>query len=204
MGYDPKLDFVGLLRRTANGVRWARMPGLDWVVAALARAGLFQLHVGAEPPTADYAGTVWLKPAIGGSWAAEGAVLLWDADASEYAIATPALWRALLFAGGDSGVPAPTYIDASQSPYAVRARDHVLLVDTSGGPVDVVMMRAAARNYADLAVYDNTGSANPNNITVYADAADTGGLDGDVSISIVAKFGGYRFIPGTLKYKVAT
>jgi hypothetical protein len=39
MSYNPATDFIGLLRLVGSAVRSERMPGLDYVVAALARAG---------------------------------------------------------------------------------------------------------------------------------------------------------------------
>lgn len=95
MAYNPLTDFLGLLRQTSGGVRAERMPGLDWLVAALARMGLFTLYVGSTAPTTNQAATVWLKPATQ-SWASEGAVFLWNASTTEYELATPALWKALL------------------------------------------------------------------------------------------------------------
>lgn len=98
MSYDPTTDFIGLLRLTSGtSVRSERMPGLDWMVAALNRMGLFALSVGQSAPTVNKPTTVWLKPAIP-SWSAEGTIYLWDAVAAAYAVATPALWTAFLAA----------------------------------------------------------------------------------------------------------
>lgn len=101
MSYTPTTDFLALLRSTSGGVRTERMPGLDYVVAALARAGLFQLSVGQTAPTTNQAGTVWLQPSLP-SWVAEGTVWLWNATALAYQLATPALWVALLAPGARS------------------------------------------------------------------------------------------------------
>ena len=62
MSYNPATDFIALLRLTAGGVRSEQMPGLDYVVAALARIGLFSLSVGQTAPTVNQATTVWLQP----------------------------------------------------------------------------------------------------------------------------------------------
>lgn len=102
MSYNPITDFAALLRLLADGtVSQERMPGLDYVLAALARAGLFRLSVGQSPPTADQQNTVWLKPSLP-SWVAEGVVFLWDASAGAYVVATPALWSAMLAPSGYS------------------------------------------------------------------------------------------------------
>lgn len=99
MSYDPTTDFLGLLRQLSSGVEQARMPGLDYVVSALARTGLFKLSVGQTPPSVNQPSTVWLKPSQP-SWVAEGTVYLWDASAGAYALATSALWAALLTPAG--------------------------------------------------------------------------------------------------------
>lgn len=99
MSYSPTTDFLGLLRITGGGVRSARMPGLDFVIEALARAGLFLLSVGQTPPTTNQAATVWFQPSLP-SWVAEGVVFLWNAGTQSYQPATPALWLAFLSPGG--------------------------------------------------------------------------------------------------------
>ncbi len=96
MSYNPVTDFVGLVRQLASGqVSVARMPGLDYVLSAMARAGLFTLSVGQTAPLSNQSSTVWLLPALP-SWTAEGKVFLWNAGTAEYELATPALWSALL------------------------------------------------------------------------------------------------------------
>jgi hypothetical protein len=95
MSYNPATDFLGLLRTTSGGVRSEQMPGLDYVVAALARAGLISLVVGQTAPTTNQATTAWFKPLLP-SWTGEGTLFLWNAGASAYQAATPALWAALL------------------------------------------------------------------------------------------------------------
>lgn len=99
MSYSPLTDFLGLLRQSGNSVVMERMPGLDYVVAALMRAGLFTLSVGQTPPTSNQPTTVWFRPSLP-SWVAEGNVFLWNASTSAYELATPALWKALLSPSG--------------------------------------------------------------------------------------------------------
>lgn len=95
MAYNPVTDFLALLRRTSNGSRVARIPGLDYVVAALARAALFTVSNSATAPTTNQERTVWLKPFAQGSYLAESTVFLWNAIAGAYEPATPQLWAAL-------------------------------------------------------------------------------------------------------------
>lgn len=114
MAYSSTVDFLALLRQTSGGMRTERMPGLDYLVAALARAGLFTLYVGQTAPLANQPTTVWFLPATP-SWTSEGLVFLWNAATTEYELATPALWNALLSpsysfqsVGAAAGVVAPT------------------------------------------------------------------------------------------------
>lgn len=95
MSYDPANDFLGLLRLTAGGVRSERMPGLDWLVSALNRMGLFAVTVSQTAPVVNQSTTVWIKPSVP-SWLAEGTVYLWNSVALAYQVATPSLWQAFL------------------------------------------------------------------------------------------------------------
>jgi hypothetical protein len=95
MSYASSTDFLALLRQTGNGVRFERMPGLDWAIEALARAGMFLLWVHpTDAPIADQASTLWFRPVVP-TWQAEGSVYLWNADASEFQPATLPLWQKL-------------------------------------------------------------------------------------------------------------
>lgn len=99
MAYNPTTDFIALLRQSAGVAEFARMPGLDYVVDALARAGLFRLSIGQTAPTVNQSTTAWLRPSEP-SWVAEGTLFLWDAAIGAYAVASPALWAGLLSPGG--------------------------------------------------------------------------------------------------------
>lgn len=95
MSYEPTTDFVALLRQLSGSVELARMPGLDFVLSALSRAGMINLWSGQEAPTTNLAATVWIMPALP-SWTAEGVVFLYNSGTGAYEKATPALWSALL------------------------------------------------------------------------------------------------------------
>lgn len=99
MSYSPIADFLALARGTPGGEVIARMPGLDYITAALARMGQFTLFIGQTAPTSNQATTVWIKPSLP-SWVAEGVVYLWNAGTVQYEPATPALWAKLLTPGG--------------------------------------------------------------------------------------------------------
>lgn len=95
MSYNPITDFLALLRNIGGQATVEQMPGLDFVVSAMARAGLFTTYVGQTAPIVNQPTTVWVKPSLP-SWVAECIVYLWDVGAQAYAPATPALWNALL------------------------------------------------------------------------------------------------------------
>lgn len=98
MSYTPITDFLSLLRSTGAGQRTLSMPGLDYVVSAMARAGMFAVYVGQTPPLSRQSTTVWVRPSVP-SWVAEADVFLWSLAAHAYQPATPALWRTF-FSGG--------------------------------------------------------------------------------------------------------
>lgn len=95
MSYNPATDFVGLWRTVTGGVAKGEIPGLDFVVSALGRAGLITVSVSGTQPVANQATTAWFQPASP-SYSAEGALYLWNATASAYQAATPALFRQFL------------------------------------------------------------------------------------------------------------
>ena len=95
MSYAPTTDFLGLLRLTSNGVRSERVPGLDFAVSALARAGLINLSVSQTAPAVNQQTTAWFQPAVP-TWTAEGVLYLWNLLTARYEVATPALWAAFL------------------------------------------------------------------------------------------------------------
>lgn len=96
MGYTPTSDFLALFRTLSDGkVRSASMPGLDFVMAALSRAGLVTLWTNvATAPEFNQETTVWLKPSST-SYAGEGSVWLWNASTQTFEPATPDLWAAM-------------------------------------------------------------------------------------------------------------
>lgn len=162
MSYTPAIDFLALLRSTGGGVRTERMPGLDYVVAALARAGLLQLVVGQVAPTADQANTAWFKPGVP-SWAGEGTLFLWNAATAEYEVATIALWRALL--GGGSAGPTVVQNITVAGPTAVQVNAGIVLVQNVGVAVALTMPPAATMD-GPVLISDWANGATANNITI--------------------------------------
>jgi hypothetical protein len=104
MAFNPATDFLALWRNIAGTVTKVEMPGLDYVVAALARAGLITLSVSATAPVVSQSVTAWLQAATPSN-SAEGVLRLWDPATSAYAAATPArLLYMLQAAVGQNGV----------------------------------------------------------------------------------------------------
>lgn len=93
MAYNPLTDFLALIRKASGQASFAEIPGLDFVMAALARTGQFALSTGQTAPIVNQPTTVWLRPA-NPSWTAEGTVFLWNSTTEAYETATPALWAA--------------------------------------------------------------------------------------------------------------
>lgn len=127
MSYAPATDLLALLRQTSGGMRSVRMPGLDYLVAGLARAGVFLLWVGPTAPIVNQSITVWLRPAQP-SWAAEGAVFLYNTAAAEYEPATPALWSLLFSSGAFTTVFQAVTVGAA----AVNSLTTLLAIERAG------------------------------------------------------------------------
>lgn len=138
MSYNPVIDFLALIRRTSNGARVAEIPGLDFTLAALARAGMFSLSVGQTEPASNQATTLWLRPASQ-SWTAEGTVFLWNPATLEYEVATPALW-AVLFT---TSLPNNLQDVNVAGPVAVLPHTDIVRVLNVGAPVTLVMPLSA-------------------------------------------------------------
>lgn len=127
MAYNPSTDFVGLWRNIAGSLSKLEMPGLDFVVAAMARAGMLSVAVSATAPVANQSTTAWLNAAVP-STSAEGQLFLWDPIATAYAAATPKLLLYTLQASaGQNGVSwwastggAPANTVGNNGDFAVR------------------------------------------------------------------------------------
>lgn len=165
MAYNPSADFLGLLRQTAGGVRAERMPGLDYIVVALARAGMFQLSVSAAAPVANQSTTAWFRPAVPSS-SAEGVLFLWNDGTVEYEPATPALWAAI-FAALAQVVQDVTTV----GPVNVLANADVVRVQNVGAPVALVVPLSSAMA-GPVLISDWANHAGTNNITLTLSGGD--------------------------------
>lgn len=166
MSYGQTTDFLALLRLTSGGVRTERMPGLDWMVAALARAGLISLSVSQSPPIANQTATAWFKPAVP-SWVSEGILFLWNVSTGQYEVATPALWSQF-FAIASSGIVQDVTV---VGPTAIALNTTILRVQNVGAPVGLTMPLSANKLGAVL-VSDWANLAGTNNITISRSGAD--------------------------------
>lgn len=103
MSYNPATDFLALWRNIAGVVSKVEMPGLDYVIAALARAGVIVVSVSATAPVANQSTTAWLRAAVPSS-SGEGTFFLWDKVTTAYLAATPKLFLQFLEASaGENG-----------------------------------------------------------------------------------------------------
>lgn len=193
MSYAPITDFLALLRLTSGGVRTERMPGLDYIVAALARAGLINLSVGATAPTSLQATTAWFKPAVPSS-SAEGILFLWNAATLQYEPASPTLWAFIFAATAASVVQDVTTV----GPVTVQANANVVRVQNVGAPVALTMPLSQNMTGAIL-ISDWANHAGTNNITislsggqVFPNGAATWTLAGDgASVRLYPVSGGF-------------
>lgn len=145
-------------------MRSVRMPGLDYVVAAFARAGIFVLSVGQTAPTTNQASTAWFRPAVP-STVAEGVLFLWNVTTQAYEPATPTLWSSML------RTPATIQDVTTVGPVAVLPGASVVRVQNVGAPVALTMPLSANKSGSVL-ISDWLNAAGTNNITVTLTAPD--------------------------------
>lgn len=165
MSYSPTVDLLALLRQTSRGTRTVRMPGLDYVIAAMARAGLFTLYIGQTAPVVNQSTTVWFLPAPS-SWVAEGAVFLWNAATGQYEPATLALWSAQL-------TPGTVLQDVTTAgPVTIGTTTTILRVLNVGAAVALVLP-PSANKFGGVLVVDWANLAGTNAIQISLSGGDT-------------------------------
>lgn len=192
MSYATATDLLALIRQTSGGQRVARMPGLDYIVVALARAGFFQIFVGQSAPVANQATTLWFQPNIN-SWLIEGTVWLWNATAAQYQPATPSLWSALLFSS-----PAAAIVQdvTTAGPVTVETIANVVRVQNVGAPV-TLLMPLSTTVLNPVLISDWANHAGTNNILITLSGSDTFPLN--ATTQTIAADGGsvlLRPVPG--------
>lgn len=155
--YDPRTDFLTLIRNAGGVASFAEIPGLDYVVAALARAGLITLSISQTAPIANQPATAWLKPSVP-SWVAEGVLFLWNAVNVRYEPATPALWGTLLYGASSNYL----FQSASAALNNVGNTTSLLAIQRAAPVVTVIALPSvASRNGKPLQIVDwSTGVAN--------------------------------------------
>jgi hypothetical protein len=133
MAYNPLTDYVGLYRLAGGSVSKMEMPGLDFAVSALARAGLITLAVSATAPVVSQSTTAWLQAAVP-SYSAEGVMRLWDPVTTAYVAATPALFFKMLeTAAGQNGVSWWTAAGGPPANVVGNNGDFAIRTDEPGG-----------------------------------------------------------------------
>lgn len=168
MSYTPSTDLLAVLRLTGGGLRTGRVPGLDYMLAAMSRAGMFALYVGAVAPLINQAATVWLKPATP-SWSAEGTVFLWNAVTSEYEVATPLLWSTLLSTATSGATPIVQDVTTNAANVAPSAT--IVRVQNVGALVTLTMPLASSK-VGGVLISDWANHAGANNILIQRTAPD--------------------------------
>lgn len=169
MSFAANTDFITLLRQTSGGQRIARMPGLDYVVAAMARANMFEVAVSQTAPTTNQASTVWVKPASPNSWAFEASIFIYNSITAEYEPATPTLWRGLFGGGASSQIVQEV---TTPGPVNIQFDANIVKVNQAvSAPITLVMPPALVK-VGNVLVSDWKGDAGLNNILVQMSGTD--------------------------------
>jgi hypothetical protein len=149
VSYTPSTDFLALLRQTPAGARLAQVPGLDFVVSALARAGLINLWINPTAgPTSGQQTTAWLKVSSS-SWATEGTLFLWDRQTEQYQPANPSNFADFIM----NVAAAPGEVDLAVSTALTSAQmDDTLYTNANGGALQVILPPPAPGLRAQFAV----------------------------------------------------
>lgn len=133
MSYNPATDFLGLWRSSGGSVTKLEIPGLDYMIAALDRAGLLNVAVSAMAPVANQSTTAWLQTAVP-SYSGEGSLWLWDKVTTAYLPATSALLLEYLEASaGRSGVSWYTSMGGPPANVVGNNGDFAIRLDGVGG-----------------------------------------------------------------------
>lgn len=132
MPYEPSTDFVGLWRAVLGGVEKSELPGLDFVVAALGRAGIIRVVFSEVAPTVNQSTTAWFRTAHP-SYAAEGALYLWDQRLGTYVPATPELFLIYIMAATDDDLLAIWAVMGIPTDDIGKDGDYAIRLDAPGG-----------------------------------------------------------------------
>lgn len=99
--------------------------------------------------------------------------------------------------------PPETVITNANSPYVPLSTDTFLMVDTTGGPVEIDLTAAAARNGVSLVIKDYKGNAANNNITIKPNGAETvDGFTNAAPLKINANYDGVNLRPRAGQYVI--
>jgi hypothetical protein len=196
MTYNPATDFNALWRNTGGALQALQIPGLDYVIEALARAGVINVTVSATAPVANQSTTAWLQAAVP-SYSAEGVFQLWDKLTSAYAPATPRLFLQFLEAcAGESGVSWFTTTGGPPINTVGNDGDYAIRTDTPGGiygPKTVGAWPAdplpGTTNVIESSALDNTFGAVQGNM-IYRGATEWDALPIGIDNALMVALGG--------------
>lgn len=196
MTYSPATDFNALWRNTGGALQALQVPGLDYVIEALARAGVINVTVSATAPVANQSTTAWLQAAVP-SYSAEGVFQLWNKVTTAYAPATPTLFQQFLEAcAGESGVSWFTTTGGPPINTVGNDGDYAIRTDTPGGiygPKTVGAWPAdplpGTTNVIESSALDNTFGAVQGNM-IYRGATEWDALPIGIDNALMVALGG--------------
>ena len=199
MSYNPVTDFLGLWRNSGGQVSKLEMPGLDYVVQALARAGLVTVVVSATAPVANQSTTAWLQTAVP-SYSAEGSLWLWDKATTAYLPATSKLLLEYLEACANrSGVSWHTTTGGAPANTVGNDGDYAIRTDGVGGIYGPKALGAwpasplpGSTDEISQSALDNTFGAVPGSF-IYRDPADWVALPPGADNTFLGMVGGVPF-----------
>lgn len=95
----------------------------------------------------------------------------------------------------------PKTVNFGMSPYTILPSDYLILVDSSGGAVQLQTQASSTRSQREVTIKDATGNASANNISILRTLAET--IDGLTTYPIASDFGAVTLRPVTGGYAVS-
>ncbi|XUM21075.1 hypothetical protein ACRAVF_27315 [Bradyrhizobium oligotrophicum S58] len=113
------------------------------------------------------------------------------------------VWQSMTLAALVAGTLTTRVVTAAMSPYAPAASDSVLLVDTTGGAVEIDLTLAALRVGFPLTIKDYLGNAAANNITIKPSGAElVDSYTNAAPLVLKADYDGVKLLPATARYVI--
>lgn len=194
MSYNPATDFVAIIRNPGTSPQAGSLPGLDFAIDALARAGAINVQIGGPAPTSNQLTTAWFVLQAN-SYGGEGTFMLWNAASQTYVGATPGLFALLVEATGKTAGLAAV----SDTNYAAKATDRFITFKTLTAP-RVVTMPALAQFPVgtEVSIADESSNA-----SIATPITVTGGTFGNgIGPAIIAAYGSITLKAGATRWLV--